>query len=124
VGLREGRYPSLEEAKMRSRREEPTVEDLATEPDLEPERQREAVEGEKPSEFRYDFSKRMPSMAVRETAVLPWGVEAERGDDYSTAVERLLSRVWFAIYSIGEQRQEIVRLRENTRQVLTRLATA
>ena len=106
---------------MGSRRKGPTVEELAIERDLELERRDEAAEN--PSEFRYDFSKRMPSMAVRETAVLPWGYEAERGDD-STAVERLLSRVWFAIYSIGEQRQEIVRLRENTRQMLSCLATA
>ena len=109
---------------MGSRRKGPAVEDLAIERDRELQRQDEAAEGEKPSERGYDFGTPMPSMAARETAVLPWGFEAERSGDYSTGVERLLSRVWFAIYNIGEQRQEIVRLRENTRQMLARMGTA
>jgi hypothetical protein len=109
---------------MHSHREGMTFEEMALERDRELERQRAAAEGESPSEFRYDFGKPMPGPAARETAVMPWGFNADRGGDYSTGVEHLLSRVWFAIYTIGEQRQEIVRLRENTRQVLARLATA
>src|SRR5688500_2885772 len=81
--LREGRYPVLEEAKMGSRRKGPTVEDLAIERDRELERQHDVAEGESSSEFRYDFGEPMPSPAARETAVMPWGFNAERGGDYS-----------------------------------------
>jgi hypothetical protein len=61
---------------------------------------------------------------VRESAAVTWGFEAVPGGDYSTGVDRLISHVWFLLYTLGEQRQEIVRLRENTRQVLARLVTA
>ncbi|HEX6370984.1 MAG TPA: hypothetical protein VF006_18840 [Longimicrobium sp.] len=98
-----------------------TFEEMAIERDRELERQRAAAEGgESPSEHRYDFGKPMPGMLMaRETAALPWGYEA--GTDYSTMVERLLSRVWHVLYTLGEQKPEIVRLRENTRQMLARL---
>lgn len=101
-----------------------TFEEMAIERDRELERQRAAAEGgEGPAEHRYDFSTPMPGTSmVRETAALPWGYEA--GTDYSTMVERLINRVWHVLYTLGEQKQEIVRLRENTRQVLARLGTA
>jgi hypothetical protein len=100
-----------------------TFEEMAIERDRELERQRVAAEGgDSPSEHRYDFSAPMPVSMVRETAALPWGYEA--GTDYSTMVERLISRVWYVLYTLGEQKQEIVRLRGDTRQVLARLGTA
>lgn len=106
------------------RSQEPlTFEEMAIERDRELERQRVAAEGgESPQEHRYDFSTPMPTSMVRETAALPWGYDA--GTDYSTMVERLISRVWHVLYTLGEQKHEIVRLRENTRQVLARLGTA
>jgi hypothetical protein len=108
---------------MRSHREALTFEEMAIERDRELERQRAAAEGDAPSEHRYDFSTPMPGASmVRETAALPWGYDA--GTDYSTLVDRLLSRAWHVLYTLGEQKQEIVRLRENTRQVLARLGTA
>jgi hypothetical protein len=110
---------------MRSHREGMTFEEMAVERDRELERQRAAAEGESPSGHRYDFSPPLPGMTMaRETAVLPWGFNGERGEDYSTGVQHLLSRVWHVMYTLGDQQLEIVRLRENTRQALARLVTA
>lgn len=110
---------------MRSRGEPMSFEDMAIERDRELERQRAAAEGESPYEHRYDLSRPVSAgMVARETAALPWGFEAAPGGDYSIMVERLLGRVWSVMYTLGEQKQEIVRLRENTRQVLARLVTA
>jgi hypothetical protein len=99
-----------------------SVEDAAIERDRELERQRAAAEEGHPPEHQYDFSRPLPASVVRETAALPWGYDAAQGSDYSTMVERLLSRVWHMLYAIGEQKPEIVRLRENTRQMLARLS--
>ncbi|HYR11028.1 MAG TPA: hypothetical protein VEQ60_24825 [Longimicrobium sp.] len=111
---------------MRSRREGPSFEEMAIERDRELERQRAAAEGDPPSEFRYDFSQPLPgTLVARETAALSWGLEAAAApSEYPSLVERLLSRIWHVMYTLGEQKQEIVRLRENTRQVLARLVTA
>jgi hypothetical protein len=98
------------------------IEDAAIERDRELERQRAAAEDNHPAEHQYDFSRPMPMLAARETAALPWGYDPARGTDYSTMAERLLSRVWHVLYTIGEQKPEIVRLRENTRQMLVRLS--
>lgn len=108
---------------MRSERDGLTFEEMAIERDRELERQRAAAEGDGAPELQYDFGVPLPgSMMVRETAVA-WGHEATRVSDYPTLVERLLHRVWYVMYTMGEQQQEIVRLRENTRQALARLAT-
>jgi hypothetical protein len=107
---------------MRSYREGMSVEEMATERDRELERQRAAAEDGHPAEHQYDFSRPMPMLAARETAALPWGYDPAQGSDFSTMVERLLSRVWHVLYTLGEQRAEIVRLRENTRQMLARLS--
>jgi hypothetical protein len=110
---------------MRSRREGPSFEEMAIERDRELERQRAAAEGESPSEFRYDFSQPLPgTLVARETAALPWGLEAAAPSEYPSMVERLLSRIWHVMYTLGEQKQEIVRLRADTRQSLARLGTA
>ena len=110
---------------MRSRREGPSFEEMAIERDRELERQRAAAEGEPPSGFRYDFSQPLPApMVARETAALPWGLEAAQVNEYPSMVERLLRRVWHVMYTLGEQKQEIGVLRENTRQALARLGTA
>jgi hypothetical protein len=100
-----------------------SIEDAAIERDRELERQRAAAEDDHPAEHQYDFSRPLPGMmAARETAALPWGYDPAQGSDYSTMVERLLSRVWHVLYTLGEQMPEIVRLRENTRQILARLS--
>lgn len=114
---------------MRSRREtlrplDLSVEDAAIERDRELERQRAAAEDEHPSDHQYDFSSPMPMLAARETAALPWGYDAAEPSAYPRLVERLLSRVWHVLYTLGEQKAEIVRLRENTRQMLARLGAA
>lgn len=110
---------------MHSYREGMTFEEMAIERDRELERQRAAAEGEPPAGHQYDFSKPLPGMMVaRETAVLPWGYEGAHENAYPTMVERMFSRVWAVLYTVGEQQQEIVRLRENTRQMLARLGTA
>lgn len=109
---------------MRSYPEGMSFEEMAIERDRELERQRAAAEDGHPAEHQYDFSTRMPMLAARETAALPWGYDPAHVTDHSTMVERLLSRVWHVLYTLGEQRQEIVRLRENTRQMLVRLGTA
>lgn len=107
---------------MRSYREGMSFEEMAIERDRELERQRAAAEDGHPAEHQYDFSRPMPMLAARETAALPWGYDPAQGSDFSTMVERLLSRVWHVLYTLGEQRAEIVRLRENTRQMLARLS--
>lgn len=108
---------------MRSYRKGMSFEEMAIERDRELERQRAAAEGGDPAEeHQYDFSRPMPTLAARETAALPWGYDPAQGTDYSTMVERLLSRVWHVLYTIGEQKPEIVRLRENTRQMLVRMS--
>lgn len=109
---------------MRSHSQPMTFEEMAIERDRELERQRAAAEGESPNEHRYDFSPPPSTSMVRESAAVTWGFEAVPGGDYSTGVDRLISHVWFLLYTLGEQRQEIVRLRENTRQVLARLVPA
>lgn len=109
---------------MHSYREGMSIEEMANERDRELERQRAAAEGARPAEHQYDFSRPMPMLAARETAALPWGYDPAHGSDYSTMVERLLSRVWHVLYAIGEQKPEIVRLRENTRQMLARMSAA
>lgn len=82
-----------------------------------------APEGADLSQFKYDFSTPLPgTLVAREAAAYPLGAGAAQGDGYASLVERLLSRVWHTLYTLGEQRQEIVRLRENTRQVLARLS--
>ncbi|WP_420125749.1 hypothetical protein [Longimicrobium sp.] len=101
-----------------------TFEEMAVERDRELERQRAAAEGESPYEHRDAFGAPPSASMVCETAAVTWGFEAIPGGDYSTGVTRLISHLWFILYTIGEQRQEIVRLRENTRQVLGRLAPA
>lgn len=106
---------------MRSYREGMSVEEMAIERDRELDRERAAAEDDHPAEHQYDFSRPMPMLAARETAALPWGYDPARGSDYSTMVERLLSRVWHVLYTVGEQKPEIVRLRENTRQMLARM---
>jgi hypothetical protein len=109
---------------MSSHGEPITFEEMAIERDRELERQRAAAEGESPYEHRYDFSTPPSTSMVRETAAITWGFDAVPGGDYSTGVERLISHLWFVLYTLGEQRAEIVRLRENTRLALARLGTA
>jgi hypothetical protein len=102
-----------------------TFEDMAIERDRELERQRAAAGLPDPSGYEEEpLDRPRPTFMACEAAALPWGVSAERGTDYSAGVQHLLSRVWFVMYSLGEQQLEIVRLRENTRQSLARLGTA
>ena len=109
---------------MRSYREGMSIEEMANERDRELERQRAAAEDGRPPEHQYDFSTPLPTMAARETAALPWGYDPAHASDYPRLVERLLSRVWHVLYTLGEQKPEIVRLRVDTRQALARLSAA
>ena len=74
-----------------------SVEDAANERDRELERERAAAEDGHPPEHQYDFSRRLPMLAARETAVLPWGYDAADPSAYPRLVERLLSRVWHVL---------------------------
>jgi hypothetical protein len=109
---------------MRSHRKERTFEEMVIERDRELERQRAAAEPPETFEYEEPLDRPRPTFMACETAALPWGFSAERGADYSSGVEHLLSRVWHIMYTLGDQQLEIVRLRENTRQMLARLATA
>ncbi|MBW3569635.1 MAG: hypothetical protein KY467_00890 [Gemmatimonadetes bacterium] len=105
---------------MRSRRKEFTFEDAAAERDR-------ALDGAEPDEgrpppFTYDFSRPPPPMPAVREAVAPYGFDTSYADGYPTLVDRLLGRLRHALYTLDEQRDEIVRLRENTRQVLARLS--
>jgi hypothetical protein len=111
---------------MRSQpRKEPGSDEMAIERDGELGPQRAAAEGDTPSGFPYNVPPPPPGgFAVREGGTMAWGLEAGHISDYPLIVERLLGRLWFVMYSLGEQQQDIVRLREATRQGLVRLATA
>ncbi|HEU4885960.1 MAG TPA: hypothetical protein VFT45_27225 [Longimicrobium sp.] len=109
---------------MRSQREGMTFEEMVAERDRELARQRAAAGPEELSGYEEPLDRPRPSFMACEAAALPWGVSAERGADYSAGVQHLLSRVWHVMYTLGDQQLEIVRLRENTRQMLARLVTA
>jgi hypothetical protein len=102
-------------------RQSPTFEERAIGPDRRPERG--AAEDATPSAFMYtptppDYG----AMIVRDSAAISLsreGLAADRG-----MVERLLVRLRHVLYGLDEQQHEIVRLRENTRQVLARLSAA
>lgn len=111
---------------MRSpRSEEPGFEEMAIEREPELERQPAAAEGDTASELPYDVSPPPPGgFMAREGATMTWGGFETQISDYPQIVERLLGRLWYVMYALGEQQQEIVRLRDNTRQAHQRLGTA
>lgn len=86
---------------------------------------RAADEAASRSEFKYDF---VPPgwgvLTARETPSLSWGVDAAAGDGSPALVERDLNRLKHVLYSFGEQRREILQLRDSTRHVLASLRPA
>jgi hypothetical protein len=57
-------------------------------------------------------------LQAREAAVLESPAAVDR---YRVGVDRLLNKLVHVLFTLDEQRGEIARLRENTRQVLARL---
>lgn len=58
-------------------------------------------------------------LRAREAAVLDSPAVVDR---YRVGVDRMLNKLVHVLFTLDEQRSEIVRLRENTRQVLARLS--
>jgi hypothetical protein len=58
-------------------------------------------------------------LRAREAAVIDSPAVVDR---YRVGVDRLLNKLVHVLFTLDEQRSEIVRLRENTRQVLARLS--
>lgn len=86
---------------------------------------RAADEAARQSEFKYDFGP--PGWGVltaRETSTLSWGLDAVAGDGSPALLERDLNRLKYMLYTFGEQRREILQLRDSTRQVLASLSPA
>lgn len=61
-------------------------------------------------------------MYARETAVIASSPAAI--DRYRMLTERILNKVVHVLFTLDDQKSEIARLRENTRQILARLGTA
>lgn len=61
-------------------------------------------------------------MYARETALIASSPAAI--DRYRMLTERILNKVVHVLFTLEDQKSEIVRLRENTRQVLARLGAA
>lgn len=108
---------------MGAMREEFPVEKEAAERDAT--RDRATDEAAHPPEFKYDFG--CPGYGVlmaRETPALSWGLDTVGGDVSPVLVERDLNSLKHVFCTLGEQRREIARLREDTRQVLAGLSPA
>jgi hypothetical protein len=70
----------------------------------------------------YDLSRRVSRpLVAREAAALPLNLDATHSDGYSALVDRVIGQLRHLLYSLDEQRQDIVRFRDTTRTALARL---
>lgn len=86
---------------------------------------RAAGEAASRPEVKFDFGPRGYGMlTARETPALAWGINAAAGDASPLLMEQDLNLIKHRLRRFGEQRLEIVQLREDTRQVLAGLSPA